>query len=325
MLISVFVLMVLGLSFVLTFYFRNFALQKSIVDIPNERSSHQIPTPRGGGLVFVGIFYFVLSVLWVIQQVTTPIALAFLGGIPVALIGYLDDIKGVKIYWRFMVQLLSATWSIAMLGVLHSFSDVIPILILVALINFYNFMDGIDGIASIQGIFMTAVAGVILLMKNHLGMSLLCFTVFAALIGFLYWNWHPAKIFMGDVGSGFLGFFSGTLMFSTSAQYKIPVMFWLILMAVFLCDAGCTLLYRMLKKKKWYLAHREHVYQRLVQSGWEHSQVTLLVGVINIFILLPTALFFLDLQGVFSKMLLVFISAIVVATCWVFAHRKLDV
>lgn len=186
-------------------------------------------------------------------------------------------------------------------------------------------MDGIDGIAAMQGVFVAAVAGVLLLTKNHVGMSLLCFGVSATLVGFLYWNWQPAKIFMGDVGSGFLGFFFGTLMFSTAVQYQIPVMFWLILMAVFLCDAGCTLLYRMLKKKKWYLAHREHVYQRLVLSGWEHSRVTLLAAVINVFVLLPTALIFLDLQSVFAKIILSFISAIGVAMCWIFAHRKLPV
>lgn len=325
MLILTFILIVLALSFSLTFYFRHFALEKSIIDIPNERSSHDQPTPRGGGIVFVGLFYLVLCALWCMKQMTTPVSLAFLGGIPIALIGYLDDIKGVKIYWRFLVHLASATWSVAMLGILHSFSAIIPIVIIVSLINFYNFMDGIDGIAATQGIFLSGVAGFILLMKNHLGMSLLSFGLLASLIGFLYWNWQPAKIFMGDIGSGFLGFFFGTLMFSTAVQYKIPVMFWLILMAIFLCDAGCTLLYRMVKKKKWYLAHREHVYQRLVQSGWEHSRVTSLVAVINVFVLLPAALIFLDLQSVFGKMVLSFVSVIVVAACWIYAHRKLPV
>lgn len=322
MLILAFILIVLGLSFSLTFYFRHFALEKSIIDIPNERSSHDQPTPRGGGVVFVGLFYLVLCALWCMKQITTPVSLAFLGGIPIALIGYLDDIKGVKIYWRFLVHLASATWSVAMLGILHSFSAIIPIVIIVSLINFYNFMDGIDGIAATQGIFLSSVAGFILLMKNHLGMSLLSFGLLASLTGFLYWNWQPAKIFMGDIGSGFLGYFFGTLMFSTAVQYKIPVMFWFILMGIFLCDAGCTLLYRMMKKKKWYLAHREHVYQRLVQSGFEHFQVTLFVLLINVFLLLPAALLFLDLQSVIARMLLSFVLIVVFGISWLFSHRK---
>lgn len=320
-----FIFLILALSFTLIFYFRNFALQKSIIDIPNERSSHVQPTPRGGGVVFVGIFYILLSVLWLMHQIKGNIFYAFLGGIPVALVGYCDDVKGVKIYWRFLVHLVSSMWSVAMLGLMHSFSSIVPVVLIVWFINFYNFMDGIDGIAATQAIFVTAVAGVMLYLNNHIGISLLCFGILAALVGFLYWNWQPAKIFMGDVGSGFLGFFFGTLMFSTAVEYQIPVIFWFILMAVFLCDAGCTLLYRILKKKKWYMAHREHVYQRMVQFGWEHSQVTLLVVLINVFILLPSALFFLNLQDMVAKMLLSALLVFMIAVSWIFAHRKFPV
>ena len=320
-----FIFLILALSFTLIFYFRNFALQKSIIDIPNERSSHEQPTPRGGGVVFVGIFYVLLSILWLMHQIKANIFYAFLGGIPVALVGYCDDVNGVKIYWRFLVHLVSSMWCVAMLGLMHSFFWIVPVVLIVWFINFYNFMDGIDGIAATQAIYVTAVAGVMLFLNNHIGLSVLCFGLFAALIGFLYWNWQPAKIFMGDVGSGFLGFFFGTLMFSTAVQYKIPVIFWFILMAIFLCDAGCTLLYRILKKKKWYMAHREHLYQRMVQSGWEHSQVTLLVVVINVFILLPSALFFLNLQDVVGKMLLSALLIVMIAASWIFAHRKFPV
>ncbi len=320
-----FIFLILALSFTLIFYFRNFALQKSIIDIPNERSSHIQPTPRGGGVVFVGIFYVLLTVLWLVHQIKAYIFYAFLGGVPVALVGYCDDIYGVKIYWRFLVHLASSMWCVAMLGLMHSFSGIVPVVLIVWFINFYNFMDGIDGIAATQGVFVTAVAGVMLFLKNHIGMSFLCFGVLAALIGFLYWNWQPAKIFMGDVGSGFLGFFFGTLMFSTAIEYKIPVIFWFILMAVFLCDAGCTLLYRIFKKKKWYMAHREHVYQRMVQFGWEHSQVVLLVVMIDVFFLLPAALLFLNLQNLFIQIIVSLTLVTMIVMSWIFAMRKFSV
>lgn len=317
-----FIVIIAILSFTLTFYFRQFALQKSIIDIPNERSSHQTPIPRGGGVVFVGIFYILLSVLWLMHHIQPTFFLALLGGIPVALIGYFDDVIGVTIYWRFFIHLVSAIWSVSMLGIAHSFFCIIPIMLIVWFINFYNFMDGIDGIAATQGIYVSGVAGVILLLENHIGMSLLCFGVLSSLIGFLYWNWEPAKIFMGDIGSGFLGYFFGTLMFSTAVQYKIPAIFWLILMAIFLCDATYTLLYRMIKKKKWYLAHCEHVYQRLVQSGFGHAKVTLALIAINSFIVLPVGIGFLDLHNIVDQIVLVLLLGVFISAGWIWLYTN---
>lgn len=320
-----FILFILALSFTLIFHFRNFALQKSFIDIPNERSSHDQPTPRGGGVVFVGIFYVLLSALWLMHQIKANIFYAFLGGIPVALVGYCDDVGGVKIYWRFLIHMVSATWCVAMLGLSHSFFGVVPVLFIVWFINFYNFMDGIDGIAATQAIYVTAVAGVILFLKNHVGMSMLCFGLFAALIGFLYWNWEPAKIFMGDVGSGFLGYFFATLMFSTAVVYKIPTIFWLILMAIFLCDTTYTLFFRMKEKKKWYLAHREHIFQRLAQSGFSHSEIVVALIMVNIFIVLPMALYFLNLQSILAKIALVLVFGLLISMGWIYLHKKFPV
>lgn len=310
------------LSFVLTFYYRDFALEKGIIDTPNERSLHQMPVPRGGGIVFVGIFYVLLLALCFTKQIKTDIFYAFLGGIPVAIIGYLDDIRGVKIQWRLLVHLVAAVWGIVMLGLPHSIFSIIPILLTAWFINFYNFMDGIDGIAATQGIFVTLVAGIFLSLTHHIGLSALCLGMFAALIGFLYWNWEPAKIFMGDVGSGFLGYFFAILMFSTALQYKIPAIFWLFLMIVFLADATLTLLYRMHQKKKWYLAHREHVYQRMVQWGLRHSEVVFALMTSNFIIVLPMSLCFLYLQSVAVKCVFIAFCFVLVSFSWLWLHNK---
>ena len=317
--------LVFVLSFTLTFYYREFALHHEIIDIPNERSAHRMPIPRGGGMVFITIFYALLIVLWLMNHIATPVFLAFLGGLPIAAVGYLDDLLSIKIYYRFLVHLLSAVWGVAVLGLLHSFYSIIPILLTVWFVNFYNFMDGIDGIAATQAIYITFVAGILFYANHAIGFSTLCLGVFAALMGFLYWNWQPAKIFMGDAGSGFLGYFFAILMFSSATTVNIPILFWLILMAVFLCDTTCTLLYRIQSKKKWYLAHREHIYQRVVQSGWSHAQVDLILMLINGVILLPISFFYLRLQTPATKLILIVFVFIVFSSAWLWLHKRFPI
>lgn len=275
-------------SLISTGIFKKYALKKAILDLPNERSSHQQPIPRGGGIVFVGLFYLLLSYLFAVHAIPKFLLMSLLGGLPVAIIGYCDDLYSVKIHWRMLIHIFSATWGIWWLPMPHTLITIFAIFMTVWFINLYNFMDGIDGLAASEAIFVSAVAGIVLLQTDK-GIAILCFGLAFSVLGFLYWNWSPAKIFMGDIASGFLGYFFAILLWSTASIHLLPIFFWIILLAVFLIDATFTLLRRILQRKKWYQAHREHIYQRLVEKGLAHHHMTLLVISINMMVLLPLA------------------------------------
>lgn len=277
-------------SLVLTGIFLQYALKKSILDLPNERSSHQQPTPRGGGIVFVTVFYLFLLCMFVTNAISQSLWLSLLGGIPIAIVGYCDDVFTVKIQWRILVHMIAASWGIFWLPISHAWIVPIAIFLTVWFINLYNFMDGIDGLAASEAIFVSIVAGIAFINSDS-SVSLLCFGLAFSVFGFLYWNWAPAKIFMGDIGSGFLGYFFAIMLWATVSPHKTSLFFWLILLAVFFGDATFTLLRRILQRKKWYQAHREHLYQKLVQKGLRHYQMTLLVMLVNMAILLPMALY----------------------------------
>ena len=290
MVVCLLLLFVFVSSLTLTYCYKEYALKKSILDLPNTRSSHVHPTPRGGGVVFVSIFYLFLLGLWKMEWISSSFFIALLGGIPVALIGYCDDLYSVRAQWRILVHIASAIWGITWLGLVDDVQFVFAILLTIWFINLYNFMDGIDGLAASEAVFVALISGVVLI-QSDFGLSLTCFGLAFSVFGFLYWNWSPAKIFMGDIGSGFLGYLFSILMWSTVSTHVLPLFFWLILLAVFLFDATYTLLRRMIQRKKWYEAHREHIYQKMVQNGLAHYQMTLIVILVNMVILLPLALY----------------------------------
>ena len=149
------------------------------------------------------------------------------------------------------------------------------------MINLYNFMDGIDGLAGVEAVTVSAVAA-ILLWSQALDLVTSCLLLAAAVLGFLFWNWPPAKIFMGDVGSGFLGFVFAVLAIWSGKSGAVPLLIWLLLLGVFIVDATVTLVKRVARGEKLYEAHRSHVYQLAVQAGYSHKQVTLTVLLINI-------------------------------------------
>lgn len=302
-------LTIFSASFLLVYLTRQIALKKNIMDVPNERSSHHAPTPRGGGLGVTIVFYAALFFLWHSDRVSTDVMLSLLGGIFIAIVGYCDDLFGVKAKWRALVHLFSACWALYFLphhdfyffGVLTIHTGyiffAIAAFVMVWFTNMYNFMDGIDGLAGTEAIFVSLVAGCVLFSAGIVGVAMICFAITFSVMGFLCLNWPPAKIFMGDVGSGFLGFIFADLMWITNSFHSIPFLFWWILLGVFITDASCTLIHRMLQKKNWRDAHREHAYQRLVQSGFSHKQVTLCVFLVNLLICLPVSLVYLHIDN----------------------------
>lgn len=285
-----------------TYLIRHYALAKNLLDIPNQRSSHTVPTPRGGGVAFVIIFLLLLPFLFVADVISMSSLIAFLGaGIVVGIAGFLDDKHGVAAKWRLLVHFFAALW---LLYWMHGFPPLIimgisiPSLIttilaffyLVWLLNLYNFMDGINGIASVEAITVCCSGIVFYWISSYAFASGILLILMAAVIGFLFWNFPVAKIFMGDAGSGFLGIMIGGLSIQ-AAWVSAPLFFaWLIVLGVFIVDATWTLIHRLLQQQKIYEAHRSHAYQHAVDYFGKHTTVTLAVLCINVFWLFPIAL-----------------------------------
>jgi len=292
------------LAWILTAQLRRYALARSLMDIPNARSSHSLPTPRGGGVAIVIAFLLGLGVAFFAGLgVPAELFYALLGaGLGIALLGFLDDHGHIAARWRLLGHFAAAAWALYWLGGLPPLAvfggllqlswigHVLAAFYLVWLLNLYNFMDGIDGIASVEAICV-CLGGAILyaLLETTLLTDLPLLMLAAAVLGFLIWNFPPARIFMGDAGSGFLGIVLGVL--SLQAAWISPVLLWgwLILLGVFIVDATLTLLRRLLRGEKVYEAHRSHAYQYASRQFGRHLPVTLAVLAINLFWLLPVA------------------------------------
>lgn len=282
-------------SWVLTGQIRRFALANAILDMPNARSSHAIPTPRGGGVAIVLLVLGGTLLASYAGALDGDTAAAFIGGGGlVALIGWLDDRRGVHAAVRALTHTIAAAWAVYWLGGLPSFytgtghvplgalGGLLAVLGIVWATNLYNFMDGIDGIAGGQALCAGAFGGVLLVLSGSAGLASVAFLAAAATAGFLVWNWAPAKIFMGDVGSGFLGFTFGALAVASENDGAVPLLVWVLLLGVFVVDATVTLARRTAAGEVPYAAHRDHAYQRAVRSGMSHARVSGWVVVLNL-------------------------------------------
>lgn len=263
------------LSIVLTYLIRSYALKRAIIDIPNERSSHSVPTPRGGGLSIIVVFYIGLFLFK--ESIDSKLFLALFSALPIAIVSILDDIYTLSSKLRLAIQVFSATLALYFLGgvakidfVFFSLTgwwlNIVALISIVWLTNLYNFLDGIDGYVATQTIMVGV--GMFLLLHNPLGMVLA-----VGSLGFLFFNWDRASIFMGDVGSATLGFILSIFIFSDTTGEVIY--FWLVMLLLFIMDATVTLYRRYRNGEKITQAHRKHAYQRLTQSGWSHQKVTL--------------------------------------------------
>jgi Fuc2NAc and GlcNAc transferase len=290
-----------ALSFALTFGLRRYALARSLMDIPNARSSHTVPTPRGGGVAIVLVFLGITTLLALAGALGGSAWLAMVGaGGLVAVVGFLDDHNPIAARWRLLGHFAASGGALFLLGGMPSVLGastglnwlwaLFGLFYLVWLLNLYNFMDGIDGIASLEAICVCVGACVLYWMMGDHELLLLPALLSASVLGFLVWNWPPAKIFMGDAGSGFLGLILGLL--SIQAAWVNPNYFWawVILLGVFIVDATFTLLRRLIRGDKVYQAHRSHAYQYASRRVGRHLPVTLVSGLITIGWLLPMAI-----------------------------------
>jgi UDP-N-acetylmuramyl pentapeptide phosphotransferase/UDP-N-acetylglucosamine-1-phosphate transferase len=255
---------------------------RSALDVPNERSSHTRPTIRGGGLVIVVGFFSGLT-LWLAGGGSlSPRALGWLvGAVLVAAVSFVDDLHPLPATPRLCTHLAGAML-LTLAGVQLDEPTAIAALVVafvyvVVLTNVYNFMDGVDGLAAAQAIVAgaaLAIAGVVV--HNPL-VTIAGGLLSASSLGFALYNFPPARMFMGDVGSTFLGFsFAGLSLLANIGVGggRLPIEFGLILFAPFLFDSLVTLARRALHGERWYAAHRSHYYQRLVRCGLSHKQVT---------------------------------------------------
>lgn len=276
------------LSYISVIYIRHLALHHQILDHPNERSSHVSPMPRGGGLAIV---FLVLGLsLWVANQreISRSMTYIILGAI-LALVGWRDDLFSLSSAYRFAVQGLIATISILSMGYfrivripllgeinLGVFGIVITLLWIIGMINAYNFMDGIDGMAG--GVAVVAGLGWMILSSNvnNPFVFWVALSIAATSLGFLAHNWSPAKIFMGDVASTFLGYSFAVLPLLSADQSGDALTIGTLLMWTVIMDTFVTFLRRLLKGENVFSGHRSHLFQQLVLGGYRHGAISAL-------------------------------------------------
>ena len=291
-------LLTLLLSVLLCGAYLRLARRWQILDLPNARSSHQLPTPHGGGAAL--LLAFAVGML-VASQWYGPWGRDYIvsAGLAMLLVilGIVDDLLGLSVRLRFSLYglscLLLVGWVLPLPVFAAPLPDVALVLVLVLavlwLVNLYNFMDGIDGIAAIQ--CALACAGAALLSNGAGGgqYSLFCLLLAASQLGFLVWNWPPARLFMGDAGSVPTGFLLAALALLGYAQAELNPACWLVLLALFITDASWTLCWRMLTGQPFTQAHRLHAYQRLSRHWNSHLRVDPLLIAINVLWLIPLA------------------------------------
>ena len=319
------------------------------MDLPNSRSSHLSPVPRGGGVAILITFFSIITLTELGDTLDRDFMRTLIyGGVAIALIGFIDDVYSLNPIVRFFATLLITILCVAQIGVPSvSFMGltiqpspilfVCGVLAILWILNLFNFMDGIDAIASLEAISVILIAVALLLLtpsydSSHNQIEVLLIIAFS-IAGFLVWNWPPAKIFMGDVSSSFLGFALALFAVQTSIEQTMNVWVWLILLGVFFMDATITIVLRILNKQKFYQAHRQHVYQRLAlyfqknkdaaseqARAYAHKTVSLIVVAINFLWLAPWA--YMATRYPEQAMLYALISLTPLSVLLILAHRR---
>ena len=290
-------------SFLVTLLIRNTAIKRQQLDVPNARSSHQRPTPRGAGTAIVVVFTIGLLVLTISDKLDLEnfVAIA-IPGLLVAIVGYLDDRGKVTAARRRLVaHFVASAVAVYLLGglpvmvvfgspvYLGHVGNLFAIVYLVWMLNLFNFMDGIDSITGIETLTTCVTLAIFLFINTKSELWRMPVLLSAAVAGFLYFNWPPAKIFLGDVGSGFIGFTIGTISLVIARTEPLHTWAIIILLGVFIVDATVTLIRRLLNKEHAYTAHRTHAFQHLAVDSGRHLAVSLGIAAINIFWLAPVA------------------------------------
>lgn len=307
----------------LNFAYIRLAQRMKIIDVPNDRSSHTSITPRGGGMVFVlapALYHFISQ-----SNYPAAVLLAF----PVAFVGFWDDLKGVSAKIRFLVHSAATVIFLVLNQVPYgAFPDAIVWItlfsVLVYSVNTFNFIDGVNGILA-----LSCLSGLLWIVtasrdSGDPALVIFCIAFALALFAFLIFNWTPARVFMGDVGSGFLGFVIPALFFSIHPASFESIVSILILFAPIYVDCGVTLIQRLARGENVFQAHRSHFYQRLSRKWNSHSRVSLLyAGYLNL-VCGPAFYFSITSSFTFPQRLLLLVGvSLPIAVCSTFTLRKI--
>jgi Fuc2NAc and GlcNAc transferase len=325
---GLFLLAVFAVAFVSTGLATWLVTRLGMLDLPGDRHSHSVATPRGGGL---GIVLAIMAGAW-FSPLVIPVspfwwhclAPAFLA---LALLGLLDDRYSLPIVLRLLVQLAASFYLLACFRqsgwVADSWLWMAAGLFLVWMTNLYNFMDGSNGMAAMQAVFAGVVIAVLSFLAGDASAALLAAILVAACGGFLPWNLGRARVFMGDVGSISLGFLLGAMLIHGVLLGSFsPVVAWMV-MAVFVCDSTLTLLARVIRGERWYTPHKQHTYQRLIAKGWSHLQVMWLYQLINLLLVVPGIVVAVNYPEWAGIIAISITSALAIA--WFLAMRKFGV
>ena len=293
-------------------------LRRQLLDKPNSRSSHLQPIPRGGGVVFV-FLSIVFSILGLFKDSIFIFSIIPLLALPLAIVGLCDDRYNLPALWRYGVQCVTAILMLSVSSLVHQFvlanlSGVfflLPVLLALviaftSIINFTNFMDGLDGL--VAGCMSVSIAT----LSFSLNAPFALWILVGSLFGFLLWNWSPARVFMGDVGSTFLGaVFAGLVLQASSWSESFG---YLLIATPLLADAFFCVLRRLLAGHRVFQPHRLHLFQRLHQAGWSHARVSL--SYISATVILALAMLLGGLTWVFSLAFIEFLIGIWLDQCF---------
>ncbi|HHL3493001.1 TPA: glycosyltransferase family 4 protein [Legionella pneumophila] len=284
------------LSFVCTKLFCGIAQNSKLIDKPNNRTLHLKPTVRGGGIVFIGLSLLTLPFIWYFtgtfykESVFLLLSILLIAGV-----SFFDDIYDLPIKIRLGVQCIVAfilavfirpeKLDFILFSVSHNYI-IIPFVFFMVIwaINHFNFMDGLDGFCALQAIYLLACYFILFNVHHALVYQEFCWILICSLVGFLIFNFPPAKLFMGDVGSASLGLIIFSMALIAQQKYQIPIIYWFILNSLFLFDSTVTLLRRIVNKERWFAPHRKHAYQRLKQFGMDTRFILLAQLLMNGFI-----------------------------------------
>lgn len=290
-------------SFLLIRLYKNLAGKLNLMDKPNARSSHSVPTPRGAGVVFLFCILPVIGFIFYIEGIgLKPFSLLLAGSAFYTLLGFLDDVKTLSAYQRLLPQLAIAVWLLLSLTNYleipfevkfipiesQALSFVFGVLFVCWMVNLFNFMDGLDGFLGGQS-FLVGLAGYALCVyQGQESLAVLYLSISAIVLPFLYFNWRPAKVFMGDSGAYFLGFFFALMGLLGKIEYNLSLVAQIIVMGTLICDATMTLFFRLIITKKIFKAHMTHGFHLLRHKhGWRTSRVAFLYMSITAFWFFP--------------------------------------
>ena len=302
------------------------ALKSGMIAVPGPRQSHLVATPTGGGLGLVFSILAAYLLLWLFLGLPPGWLQGVMPGLLLLVfVGWLDDKHSVSSLIRLLIQLAVSLCLLTYAPLQFSLTELslflTAIFTIVWLMNLYNFMDGSNGMAGFQGVFAGVVFAFLFYLEWQVEMALLALVMAAACLGFLPLNFPRARVFMGDVASVPLGFLIASFSIYGIATGSVSISLAFLISSVFVIDATLTLLARVISRERWYTAHAQHVYQRLIAHGWSHQRVLVVYQVINAGLVLPAVVLAKGYPQ-FAVQIVV-ITSLLLVSGWQIANKKL--